>query len=307
MYEQFYGLRERPFEVTSNPRYLLLTPRHREALGNLEYGIATRSGVVVLTGDAGTGKTTLLNAAINTAKAGLPEAMEPRIAYVSNPRFAPSEFIEYMASQFRLSAAAGRSKARFLIELESTLIEDLHANRPAALIIDEVQSMSHDLLEEVRLLANLEKDSRKLLPVLLVGQTEFDERLNDRALRQLKQRITLRCRLSPLTVHETAAYIATRVSRAGGNPAAIFSREAVLTVYARSKGIPRSISVLCDNAMLTGFAASRSQIGADVIAEVGADFDLWPARGRTQPLAAAGAAPAQGRWSSGGARAASSR
>jgi general secretion pathway protein A len=282
MYERFYGLSERPFTVGGQTRYLLLTQRHREALSNLEYGIAMRSGITVLTGDAGTGKTTLVRAALKSA--GTAGA---RLAYLSNPRLSRDEFIELLAAQFRLSEAAARSKARLLIELEETLVADLAEAAPVALVVDEVQSMSHELLEEIRLLANLEVDSQKLLPVLLVGQTEFDDRLNDRSLRQLKQRVTLRCSLQPLTVRETAAFIATRLSLAGGDPAAIFTREAVLAIHARAKGIPRTISVFCDNAMLTGFAMERRQIGADVIAEVGADFDLWPADRRARPLAQA--------------------
>ena len=280
MYEAFYGLSERPFMVSGHTRYLLLTERHREALSNLEYGIAMRSGITVLTGEAGTGKTTLVRAALTAATA--PGA---RFAYLSNPRLSRDEFVELLAAQFGLSDAASRSKARFLIEIEAALIADWRAGAPVALVVDEVQSMSHDLLEEIRLLANLEFEGQRLLPVLLVGQTEFDDRLNDRTLRQLKQRVTLRCGLQPLTVRETAAYIATRLSLVGGEPGAMFTREAVLAVHTRAKGIPRTISVLCDNALLTGFAMERKQIGADVIAEVGADFDLWPADRGSRPLA----------------------
>jgi general secretion pathway protein A len=287
MYEQFYGMTERPFDLAANPRYLLLTPRHREALSNLEYGIAMRNGVTVLTGEAGTGKTTLLRAAMKTTAASAPGNGVPRFAYLSNPRFARDEFIEYLAVQFRLSCEAGRSKARFLIELESVLIDDLRNGVPNGLVVDEVQSMSLELLEEIRLLANLECEAQRLLPVLLVGQTEFDDRLNERSLRQLKQRIALRCALEPLTARETAAYIATRITLAGGNPGALFSREAVLAIHTRAKGIPRTISVLCDNALLTGFAMERRQIGADVIAEVGADFDLWPSQRRSGSLGSA--------------------
>ncbi len=280
MYEDFYGLSERPFAVGGQTRYLLLTERHREALSNLEYGIAMRSGITVLTGDAGTGKTTLVRAALRTAAA--PRA---RLAYLNNPRLSRDEFIELLAVQCGLSDAAAHSKARLLIEIEAALTADLRDGAPVALVVDEVQSMSHELLEEIRLLANLEADGQKLLPVLLVGQTEFDDRLNDRSLRQLKQRVTLRCGLQPLTVRETAAYIATQISLAGGDPGAMFSREAVLAIHARAKGIPRTISVLCDNALLTGLAMARRQMGADVIAEVGADFDLWPAGRRSRPLA----------------------
>ncbi len=187
MYAAFYGLRELPFELTPNPQYLYLTPRHREVLSNLEYGIAARRGITVLIGEAGTGKTTLVHAAL-----GLIRRDDARCIYLNNPTLTRTEFLEYVAIGFGLSEAARRSKAVFLTELERVLLERQKAGIVSALLIDEAQSMPHDLLEETRLLANMETTTDKLLPVVLAGQPELADRLNEPALRQLKQRVALR-------------------------------------------------------------------------------------------------------------------
>jgi general secretion pathway protein A len=276
MYERFYGLKERPFDLTPNPRYLLLTASHREALANLEYGIGARKGLIVVTGEAGTGKTTLLRRVLAAGIAGSSQPSPVRAAYLANPTLDRREFVEYMARALGLSPQTWTSKASFLLELENMLAGLQRDNASVALIIDEAQSLPRELLEEVRLLANIESPTHKLLPVVLVGQPELADRLNEPGLRQLKQRVALRCRLDPLDRNQTAAYIAHRISLAGGEPGAIFSREAVVDIYERSRGIPRSINVICDNALLTGFALDRRPIGSDVVAEVGHDFDLVP-------------------------------
>jgi general secretion pathway protein A len=285
MYEQFYGLAERPFDLTPNPRYLLLTPSHREALANLDYGIGSRKGLIVLTGEAGTGKTTLLRRVMAKGISGNGTPRNIRTVYLANPTLDRREFVEYLARGFGLSTEAHASKASLLVELEQTLAGLRRADVSVALIIDEAQSLPYELLEEVRLLANIESDVDKLLPVVLVGQPELADRLNERALRQLKQRVALRCRLDSLEMHHTAAYIAHRLTLAGGDPASIFSREAVIAIHARSRGIPRLVNVVCDNALLTGFALERRPIESDVIQEVGDDFDLGPAMaiGRDDP------------------------
>jgi general secretion pathway protein A len=268
MYERFYGLRERPFDLTPNPRYLLLTDTHREALGNLEYGISARKGITVLTGEAGTGKTTLIRTAFARASAdpGRPTSW----VYLKNPRLTRAEFLEFLATRFDLPAEMGKSKTRLLDELERQLAD----GRRAALVIDEAQSVPLDLLEEVRLLANIESDTEKLLPVILVGQPELATRLNEPALRQLKQRVALRCTLAALSLRESAGYIAGRIEIGGGDPGQIFSRDAVMRIYERSRGIPRTISVICDNALLTGYAEEQRPVGAKLIETVCRDFDL---------------------------------
>lgn len=269
MYERFFGLTERPFDLTPNPRFLYLTGRHREALSNLRYGVEGRKGVTLLIGDAGTGKTTLLRAALEEQ-----QARPIRTVTVSNPALTRAEFFEFLASSFELTQNAANSKSRFLFELTRLVAEQYAAGITTALMIDESQSLSDELLEEIRLLANIETTSVKLLPVVLIGQPELADRLNEPRLRQLKQRVALRCILTPLDLRETAAYIATRLRIAGGECARVFTRDAVATIHERSRGIPRSISVICDNALLNGFASDQRPVGRDIILEVCSDFDF---------------------------------
>jgi len=269
MYESYYGLRELPFELTPNPRYLFLSAGHREALSNLQYGISGQKGVTLLVGEAGTGKTTLVRAALE-----LEQQQSAQCIYLSNPTLTRSEFVEFLAGGFALSPQAANSKAVFLRELERTLLDRRGRSLVTALIVDEAQSLPHDLLEEVRLLTNIETETEKLLPVVLVGQPELADRLNEPSLRQLKQRVALRCDLQPLDLQETAAYIAGRIRSAGGDSARVFTREAVILIYERSRGIPRTISVLCDNALVTGFATDRRPVGRDLVSEVCRDFDF---------------------------------
>jgi general secretion pathway protein A len=269
MYEEFYGLRERPFDLTPNPTYLLMTEKHREALSNVEYGITARKSITLLLGDAGTGKTTVIRTAIARAEAAAQPG--PRVwAYLKNPALSRTEFLQFLAATFQLSAEAADSKTRLLDELE----RQLSGGGCAALVVDEAQSLPYEILEEIRLLANIESDTEKLLPVVLAGQPEFADRLNERGLRQLKQRVALRCVLPPLSLQETAMYIAARIERAGGNPGRLFSRDAVIAVYEHSGGIPRTINVICDNALLTGYADDRRLIDADTVHTVCRDFDL---------------------------------
>lgn len=269
MYERFYGLRERPFDLTPNPRYLYLTPKHREALSNLQYGITGRRGVTLLIGEAGTGKTTIVRAALESVA-----GPSTRFVYLSNPVLSRAEFYEFLAARFDFASAAGRSKARFLLDLERTVLARHGAGGLTALVIDEAQSLPHELIEEIRLLANIETDTEKLLPVVLAGQPELAVRLEHQDLRQLKQRVALRCDLQPLDIRETAAYIAGRLAIAGGDSARVFTREAVQTIFERSRGIPRTISVICDNALLTGFAGSVQPVGSNIVLEVCRDFRL---------------------------------
>jgi general secretion pathway protein A len=281
MYETFYGFRERPFELTPNPRFLLLTGKHREALSNLEYGLMSRRGLTLLIGEAGTGKTTLLRASM--------EHLEQRgamIAYLNNPTLSRQEFIEFLTSAFHLSSRAAASKAVFLSELAVVLRQKRDANELVGLVIDEAQALPNELLEEVRLLANIETATEKLLPIVLAGQPELADRLNEVSLRQLKQRVALRCTLTALDARETAEYIAGRVRVAGGNSVMVFTRQAVDAIFARSGGIPRLISVICDNALISGFAADRRPVGSDIVQDVCRDFDLLASEAPARPASA---------------------
>jgi general secretion pathway protein A len=271
MYEAFYGLRERPFDLTPNPRFLLLTGKHREALSNLQYGLMSRRGLTVLIGEAGTGKTTLVRAIMERF-----EREGARLAYLNNPTLTRSEFYEFLAGAFDLPRDAAQSKVRLLRELEARLIAHSAAGILTALIIDEVQALPDELLEEVRLLANMETPTEKLLPIVLSGQPELADRLNQPSLRQLKQRVALRCELGALDAKETAEYIGGRIRIAGGNSVLVFTRQAVERVYQGSGGIPRLISVICDNALISGFAADRRPVDGQIVADVCRDFDLAP-------------------------------
>jgi type II secretory pathway predicted ATPase ExeA len=269
MYLDFYGLRESAFELTPDPRFLYLTAAHREALANLKYGLSTAKPVTMLTGEAGTGKTTLIRTALGSEACG-----RVRCMHITNPQLTRSEFVETLARGFSMSAAAATSKATLLDELERLLIERRNCGEVMALVVDEAQRMSDDLLEEVRLLANIETSTTKLLPLVLAGQPELADRLNESQLRQLKQRVALRCDLPALTLAETAAYIAFRIRVAGGEAARLFTREAVTLIHESSKGIPRVVSVICDNTLLSGFALGRKPISSDIVSEVIRDFDI---------------------------------
>jgi general secretion pathway protein A len=268
MYRHFFGLRERPFDLTPNPRFLVLTDAHREALSNLEYAIASRCGITALIGDAGTGKTTIIRAALER------QHQQVHSVYLHNPALTRAEFVETLATRFDLTEAARTSKAALLAELETALRERHARGQPTALIVDEAQSLPLELLEEIRLLGNIETIETKLLSIVLAGQPELGTRLNDPALRQLKQRIALRCELRALTQAETAGYLAGRLRAAGGLGAQVFTREAVMLIHKRSAGIPRIASVIADNALLSAFAVQRKPVNSQLVDEVCRDLDI---------------------------------
>lgn len=260
MYESFYELAERPFDLSPNPRFLCFTAQHREALAHLEYGLAGRAGITVIVGEAGTGKTTLVRKALQACRG------ESIIVHLSNPTLTRAEFYEYLAAGFHFSADAGRSKIQFLRELEEHLDDDTKPR--LALVVDEAQSVPYELLEEIRLLTNAESTSGRSIAVALVGQPELGRRLDEARLRQLKQRVVLRCELTPLSLKDTASYISARVKTAGGEATRLFTRDAVLAIHQHSKGIPRVISVICDNALVNGYAADQKPVGASIVGEV---------------------------------------
>jgi type II secretory pathway predicted ATPase ExeA len=278
MYESFFGLAERPFDLTPNPKYLVLTEAHREVLSNLEYAISSRKGITLLLGEAGSGKTTLIRAAMEK------QPVRVHCVHLQNPTLTREEFVETLAVRFNLSDRACRSKAAFLAELEGQLAERSRQGETTVLIVDEAQSLPSELLEEIRLLANIETASDKLLTVILAGQPELADRLNHASLRQLKQRVALRCELRALSREEAVSYVAGRIRIAGGVGAQVFTREAVELMHVSSRGIPRTISVIADNALVGGFAAGVRPVPSRFVREVSADFDLAvPVKGQVTP------------------------
>jgi general secretion pathway protein A len=271
MYESFYGLRERPFDLTPNPRFLFLTDVQREALSTLRYGLGGPRGLTLLLGEAGTGKTTLVRTVLAEISGGQAECV-----LISNPTLTRNEFYEALAEGFGFPAAAAASKTQFLGVLRQHLEERHAAGQLTALVLDEAQSLPYELIEEVRLLSNMESSTSKLLNVVLAGQPELADRFNEPRLRQMKQRIALRCTLRAFNGSETAAYIAGRLRIAGGSPVEIFTRKAVESVYAASLGVPRIINVICENALIGGFAAQLRPIPERIVDDVIADFDLGP-------------------------------
>jgi len=272
MYKHFFGMNRNPFEISPDPFFYHPTPRHNEALANLHYGVGRRKGFIVITGEVGTGKTLLVRCL-------LAELRKSNIAfgYVFNPLLSTTEFFQYIMADFGLPYA-GRSKTEILLDLNRFLIQRHSRGLITALVVDEAQDLRPDLLEEIRLLTNLETSQQKLLQIVLLGQPELDTLLDSPDLRQLKQRVALRCQLQPLDEAQTRAYVLSRLERAGarlGVP--IFTEESLSTLHEYSRGIPRIINNLCENAMVSAFARQQKPVTPDIIAEVAADFRLTPA------------------------------
>jgi general secretion pathway protein A len=269
MYKRFYNLQKNPFEITPDPNFLFFTKKHNEALAALYYGVKRRKGFVVLTGEVGTGKTLLVRCLLQLlSRANVVNA------YVFNPCLSPMEFLQYVAGDFRLPTA-GKSKSELLLDLCTFVIGRHKQGLATVLVIDEAHHLSVDVLEEVRLLTNLETPEEKLLQILLVGQPELDEKLDSHNLRQLKQRIALRSQLGCLDAVETRGYINRRLEIAGnGNPAQLFPMETVLEVHQQSKGLPRLVNTLCENALIHGYARQLETIPPEMIEEIARDFRL---------------------------------
>ncbi len=269
MYKSFYKLRLNPFEITPDPSFLFPTPRHNEALAALYYGVRAHKGFIVLTGEVGTGKTLLVRSALQ-----LLQKSNVAFACVFNPSLSPLEFIRYIAGDFGVPVA-GKSKDEVLLALNGFLLQRHQKKLTSLLVVDEAHHLSGELLEEVRLLTNLETSQQKLLQIVLAGQPELDLKLDSFELRQLKQRVTLRCQLEPLNPEETAGYISRRLQTAGGaKEATLFSVAAVAMVCRYSRGIPRLINTICDNALLSGYARRAPTITPDIVGEVARDLRL---------------------------------
>jgi len=268
MYKKFFGLRESPFNVNPDPRYLFLTPHTQEALACLTYGIETRKGFILLTGEVGTGKTTLINKLLEWLH-------KERVftAFVFNPRLSVSQFFDFMLADFGI-ACESRQKGQMLVKLNQWLLERYQAGERAVLVVDEAQNLSPQMLEEIRLLTNLETSTEKLLQIVLAGQPELEQKLNQPQLRQLRQRITLRAKTRQLTLEETHGYIVERLRIAGSQNPEIFSPEAVATVHRYARGIPRVTNLLCEHALVSAFVDQKNPVTAEIVEEVARDFEL---------------------------------
>jgi general secretion pathway protein A len=253
VYQEYYGLTEAPFDITPNPRFLFYSPKHREAFNHLLYGIRARKGFVQVTGEVGAGKTTLCRALL--------EQLEDKFstALILNPVLNADELMKAIASEFGLNVR-GFDRLDTLTALNHFLLGQVEQERDTVLIIDEAQDLTDDLLEQVRLLSNLETDNRKLLQIILLGQPELRDRLNNPRLRQLRQRITVRYHLSPLSRNEMTQYVQHRLQISGANGTPYFTSPALWRVYHYSQGIPRLVNAVCDKALLAGFVHQSERI-----------------------------------------------
>ena len=258
MYLTFYGLTEKPFNATPDPKFLYMSPGHREALAQLLYGTQERKGFVVLTGKVGTGKTTLLHALCQRLNG------HSAVSFVVNSTLPFDELLEYVLEDLGITKTGG-SRVQRLIALNNFLIERERAGQNTVLIIDEAQNLDVATLEQIRLLSNFETPTSKVLQILLVGQPELKDRLNLPELRQLKQRVGLRCQIPPLTVEETRVYIRTRVRIAGGRDLGLFTDPAVDRISAYSGGIPRLINTVCDHCLLFGYTDQKRRIDRRIV------------------------------------------
>jgi type II secretory pathway predicted ATPase ExeA len=267
MYRSFFGLRALPFGASPDPRFLFLRPQIREALACLQYGIAARKGFVVITGEVGTGKTTLLRSVLDTFAKG-----RISTAFVFNPCLDVLDFFEFVLTDFGIPPRT-RTKSGMLLQLNNWLIERFQAHQLCAIVVDEAQDLSWELLEEIRLLTNLETSSEKLVQIVLSGQPELEERLHDPRVRQLRQRVSLWCRTQPLTGEETRDYIAERLRIAGASET-IFLPEATELVHHYSKGIPRIVNLICEHALISAYVEQIKPIPAYIVEAVGLELDL---------------------------------
>jgi general secretion pathway protein A len=275
MYKAFFGLLTNPFKLSPDPSFLYRSPQHEEALANLIYGVQSRKGFIVLTGEVGTGKTTMLEC----LRDHLSTHQIP-FGFIFNSRLTPDQFFEMMAYDFTLKCTR-TSKTEVLFAMNEMLVERANENRTTVLIVDEAQNLEWDVLEEIRLLGNLENRRGKMLQIILAGQPELDSKLEQRDLRHLKQRIALRCRLRPFTAFESAEYIASRLARAGMREQSVFPSEVLIEIHRRTQGIPRLINSVCDNLLLTSFAMESHVVTLEMLEEVSSDLQLdWPGSGK---------------------------
>lgn len=268
MYKEFFGLRANPFNVNPDPRYLFLTRHTEEALACLTYGIQSRKGFVLLTGEVGTGKTTLINKLLEWLR-----LQQVATAFIFNSRLNVPQFLDYMLADFGIPCDS-KAKSQILLRLYNWLLDRYRAGETAVLIVDEAQNLSDEVLEEIRMLTNLETFTEKLLQIVLVGQPELEQKLKQPQLRQLRQRLTLRAKTHALTLDETKAYVQQRLRIAGSNGQQIFEPEALEAIHRYASGIPRVINLLCEHCLVSSFVDQQKVIAPAVVDGVARDFDL---------------------------------
>jgi general secretion pathway protein A len=273
MYKAFFGFTENPFNMSPDPSFLFRSTQHEEALANLIYGVQSRKGFVVLTGEVGTGKTTMLECLRDFLR-----AQQMTYASLFNSRLTVDQFFEMIAYDFNLHCQR-TSKTEVLIALNEMILDRANASRCTVLIVDEAHNLEWDVLEEIRLLGNMENRRGKLLQIVLAGQPELDRKLEAPDFRQLKQRIALRCMLRPFELQESIDYIQSRMARAGMKKQTVFDEEILREIHKRSQGIPRLINAVCDNLLLTAFALESKVATIPMLDEVSADMRLeWPGK-----------------------------
>ncbi len=270
MYKSFYNLKRNPFEITPDPAFLFPTRRHNEALAALYYGVRRHKGFVVLTGEVGTGKTLLLRCLLQLLK----QSNDIAYAYLFNSRLSSTEFLQYILSDLG-HPAAGKNKGELLLDLSNVVVSRGLKGLNTVLIVDEAHHLPPDILEEIRLLTNLETTQQKLLQILLVGQPELDAKLDSVSLRQLKQRIALRAHLTPLDAEETKGYIERRLQIAGSDlQHTLFPPQTIAAVHVYSRGFPRLINTICENALIAAYAQHLPAVTADIISDIARDLRL---------------------------------
>jgi general secretion pathway protein A len=268
MYKEFFGLRANPFNVNPDPRYLFLTRHTEEALACLTYGIQSRKGFVLLTGEVGTGKTTLINKLLEWLR-----AQQVPTAFIFNSRMNVPQFLDYMMADFGIPCDT-RSKSQILLRLYNWLLERYRAGETAVLIVDEAQNLGDEVLEEIRMMTNLETSTEKLLQIVLVGQTELETKLKQANLRQLRQRLTLRAKTHPLTADETKAYIQQRLHIAGSSGQQIFDQDTMAAIHRYSSGIPRVVNLICEHCLVSAFVDQQKVVTPNIVDAVARDFEL---------------------------------
>ena len=271
MYNAFFGFSETPFSLSPDPAFFYRSDQHEEALANLVYGVQARKGFIVLTGEVGTGKTTMLECLRDYL-----EAQYIEFAFLFNSRINSDQFFEMIAYDLNLPCSR-TSKTEVLFALNQLLVEQAQQGRTTVLIVDESHNLEWEVLEEIRLLGNLENRNGKLLQIILAGQPELDRKLDAPNLRQLKQRIVLRCNLRAFTLRDAVEYIQSRLAKAGMPNQTVFSEELMAEIHLRAQGTPRLINAICDNMLLTAFAEEQKTCTNEMLEEISRDLRLeWP-------------------------------